>query len=129
MLLILTMQNTILLILTILTVLSRTCNGYPALVYSDLSQPSPSKFQVPPTNFQGNIDDFKFYSDFQHCSLSDLSFCFWIKLDNLRRGDLLKYELKNKQGFGFALQQQYGFLNLKNVDLLFDYNFYHVPKR
>ena len=125
---ILTMQNKILLIWTILTFLSRTCNGYPALVYSDLSQPSPSKLQVPPTNFQGNIGR-KFTMILNIFSPSDLSFCFWIKLDNLRRGDLLKYELKNKQGFGFALQQQYGFLNLKNVDLLFDYNFYHVPKR
>ena len=129
MLLCLTMQKIIFLFFTILTVLSRICNGYHALVYSDLSQPSPSKFQASPTNFEGKIDDYNSTATSNFSSFSDLSFCFWIKLDNLRRGDLLKYELKNKQGFGFALQQQYGFVNLKNVDLLFDYNFYHVPKR
>ena len=27
------------------------------------------------------------------------------------------------------LREHYGFVNLKNVDLLFDYNFAHVPDR
>lgn len=59
----------------------------------------------------------------------DLSFCFWINLNNLRTSKILDHQPKNKQGFGFTLQKDYGFLNLKNVDLLFDYNFFHVPNR
>ena len=60
---------------------------------------------------------------------TDLSFCFWLKLRNLRTSKILDHAPKNKQGFGFTLQKDYGFINLKNVDLLFDYNFFHVPNR
>ena len=60
---------------------------------------------------------------------TDLSFCFWLNLKNLRTSKIFDHQPKNKQGFGFTLQKDYGFLNLKNVDLLFDYNFFHVPNR
>ena len=52
-----------------------------------------------------------------------------MKLDNLDASRFIDYEPRDKRGFSFTLQQNYGFLNLKNTDLLFDYNFYHVPKR
>ena len=73
-------------------------------------------------NFGRNIYKVFFYFE-------DLSFCFWINLKNLRTSKILDHQPKNKQGFGFTLQKDYGFLNLKNVDLLFDYNFFHVPNR
>ena len=67
-------------------------------------------------------------SELSICIL-DLSYCFWIKLDNLRTAKILHEGPNNKQGFGFKLQKNYGFIKLKNVDLLFDYNFLHVPNR
>ena len=42
---------------------------------------------------------------------------------------VLNYELNDTKGFGFTLQEHYGFLNLKIVDLLFDYNSPHVPDK
>ena len=42
---------------------------------------------------------------------------------------ILNYELNDRKGFGLTLQENYGFLNLKVVDLLFDYNTPHIPDK
>ena len=67
---------------------------------------------------------------------------------NLKSSKILNFETNEKNGFKFTVQgktnfidtwmlqniflilpEHYGFVNLKNVDLLFDYNFAHVPDR
>ena len=42
---------------------------------------------------------------------------------------VINYELNDTKGFGITLQEKYGFVNLKVVDLLFDYNTPHIPDR
>jgi len=61
--------------------------------------------------------------------IEDLSFCFWLKVNHLVGAKVLHYELKDSQGIGFTLQEEYGFLKLKTIDLLFDYNSPHVPDK
>ena len=58
-----------------------------------------------------------------------MSFCFWFKVDNLKSAKILNFNTNEKKGFRLTVQEHYGFLNLKNVDLLFDYNFAHVPDK
>ena len=59
----------------------------------------------------------------------DLSFCFWVKVNHLIGAKILHYDLNDSKGFGITLQENYGFLNLKVVDLLFDYNTPHIPDK
>ena len=59
----------------------------------------------------------------------DLSFCLWLKVNHLMNAKILNYELNDRKGFGLTLQENYGFLNLKVVDLLFDYNSPHIPDK
>jgi len=61
--------------------------------------------------------------------IEDLSFCFWLKVNHLVGAKVLHYDLKDSQGIGFTLQEEYGFLKLKTVDLLFDYISPHVPDK
>ena len=69
------------------------------------------------------------FSSLPSTPFTDLSFCFWVKVNHLIGAKVLNYELNDTQGFGFTLQEHYGFLNLKIVDLLFDYNSPHVPDK
>lgn len=59
----------------------------------------------------------------------DISFCFWIKQDNLKSANILYYKENDTRGFGFTLQQDYGFIKIKEIDLLFDYLTPPLPGR
>ena len=61
--------------------------------------------------------------------MQDLSFCFWVKVNHLVGAKVINYELNDTKGFGITLQEKYGFVNLKVVDLLFDYNTPHIPDK
>lgn len=96
--------------------LSPSCSSLQVLVFSteksDNLTTSTARFiSPPPTNF------------------SDVSFCFWIKLNNLRGTKVLHYDLNDSHGLGFTLQEHYGFIKLKNIDLLFDYLTPALPRR
>ena len=104
------------LILMVESMMLSTMSLLPVLIYpgkrTDSTKTSVTKFiSIPSTKFV------------------DLSFCFWVKVNHLVGAKILHYELNDTQGFGFTLQEEYGFVNLKTVDLLFDYHSPHIPDR
>jgi hypothetical protein len=99
-----------------LSLLVSTSSLFPVLIYpskrTDSTETSSTKFK-----------------SMSSTRVVDLSFCFWVKVNHLLGAKVLNYELKDTKGFGFTLQEHYGFLNLKIVDLLFDYNSPNVPDK
>ena len=97
-----------------LSLLVTTSSLFPVLVYpskrTESTETSSTKF-----------------ASVSSAGIVDLSLCLWVKVNHLIGAKILNYELNDKKGFGFTLQEHYGFLNLKIVDLLFDYNSPHVP--
>jgi hypothetical protein len=105
-----------LLFLLLVSLVQSTIALLPLLIYpskrTDSTETSFTKFKSPPSTI-----------------FHDLSFCFWVKVNHLMGAKMLHYELNDTKGFGFTLQEEYGFLNLKVVDLLFDYHTPHIPDR
>jgi len=77
----------------------------------NLASPSATFLNPPSTNF------------------TDVSFCVWVKVDNLKRDSVLSFDLNETSGLGLALQENYGFIKVKSVDLLFDYRTPALPRR
>ena len=105
-----------LLFLVLGSLVESTISLLPVLIYpskrTDSTETSTTKFKsVPSTKFV------------------DLSFCFWVKVNHLAGAKIIQYELNDTKGFGITLQEDYGFVNLKVVDLLFDYHTPHIPHR
>ena len=100
----------------LLTMLVSTNSLFPVLIYpnkrTDSTETSITKFKAPSSS-----------------TLLDLSFCFWVKVSHIIGAKLIHYELNDTKGFGITLQENYGFVNLKVVDLLFDYRTLHIPDR
>ena len=105
-----------LLFLVLVSLVQSTITLLPVLIYpskrTDSTETSITKFKSPPSTI-----------------FHDLSFCFWVKVNHLVGAKIIHYELNDTKGFGFTLQEEYGFLNLKVVDLLFDYHTPHIPDR
>merc|ERR1719431_10132 len=62
-------------------------------------------------------------------NLTDLSACLWVSLATLRGQKVLSYRLEGSGGVGLSLLEEYGFVRVKSVDLLFDYLEPLVPRR
>ena len=84
---------------------------FPASRQDGLPSPAARLPSTPPTN------------------ITDITFCLWLKLDTLQAASVLTYDLNDTHGLGFTLQEHYGFVKLKNVDLLFDYWIPALPGR
>ena len=105
-----------LLSILLVSLVGSTISLLPVLIYpskrTDSTETSATKFKsLPSTTFV------------------DLSFCFWVKVNHLVGAKVINYDLNDTKGIGLTLQEDYGFLNLKTVDLLFDYNTPHIPGR
>jgi len=84
---------------------------FPSGRLGNLATPSATFLNPPSTNF------------------SDVSFCVWVKLDTLKRNPVLAFDLNETSGLGLALQEDYGFIKIKSVDLLFDFRTPALPRR
>ena len=62
-------------------------------------------------------------------NLTDLTACLWVSLASLRGQKVLSYRLEGSGGVGLTLQEEYGFVRVKSVDLLFDYLEPLAPRR
>ena len=69
------------------------------------------------------------FNSVSNITFHNISFCFWVKVNHLKSAKVLHYNLPDARGFGFTLQEEYGFINLKTVDLLFDYLTPHIPDK
>ena len=93
-----------------------TISLLPVLIYpskrTESTETSITKFRsIPSTSFQ------------------DLSYCLWVKVNHLLGAAILHYDVPDRGGLGLTLQEEYGFVKLKTVDLLFDYHSPHIPGR
>ena len=62
-------------------------------------------------------------------NLEDLSFCVWTKVANLLAKKVVFYKLMDSQGIGLTLEQDYGFVKIKTIDLLFKFVSPHIPNK
>ena len=105
-----------LLILVLVIMVGPTISLLPVLIYPSKrngnTETSITKFRsLPPT------------------TLHSLSYCVWVKVNHLMGAKILDYSLADRKGLGLTLQEEYGFVEIKNVDLLFDYHSPHTPHR
>ena len=105
-----------LLFLLMVTMVDPTTSILPVLIYpskrSESTETSITKFRsIPSSSFQ------------------DVSYCLWVSVNHLVGAAILHYDLPDRGGLGLTLQEEYGFVKLKTVDLLFDYHSPHIPGR